>query len=155
MSIRSIGQYLRGRSRGNAMVEFALAFGLLFPVLAGSFQFGYAFYIYNKMQTAVRCGARYASLRVYDSESSTPTANFASSVRNMVVFGDPGGGTDPVVPGLTPQNVTVDVTFDLGLPSEITIGIDNFRASAVVAMLDFNTKPHVTVPYVGLFDPTS
>src|SRR5262245_17518824 len=62
----------RGQS-GNALIEFALAFGFLFPCLTGTFQFGYAFFIYNELQNAVRQGARYAAFKTYDSSSSTPT----------------------------------------------------------------------------------
>jgi Flp pilus assembly protein TadG len=153
MNILFLKRFLLGRGRGNAMVEFAVAFGLLFPVLAGSFQFGYAFYLYNEMQTAVRAGARYASLLTYDSANATPSSNYENAIKNMVVYGDPAGGSTPIVAGLTPSNVTVSVAFDLGLPSEITVGVNNYRANTTVAMLDFNRKPHVTVPFVGIFDP--
>ena len=57
----------RRKSGGNALIEFALAFGFLFPVLTGTFQFGYAFFVYNELQTAVREGARYAAFKTYDS----------------------------------------------------------------------------------------
>ncbi len=144
---------LREDRRGNAMIEFALAFAMLFPVLAGTFQFGYAFYIYNTLETAVRAGARYASLRTYDSPSETPSDNYLSTVRNMVVYGDPNGGDTPVVPGLAPEHVTVDVTFVDGLPRKVTVGVDDYQANAVFRLLDFNTKPTVTMPYVGRFDP--
>ena len=142
------------RERGNAMVEFAIAFGLLFPVFAGCFQFGYALYIYNEMQTAVRAGARYASLRTYNSANSTPSSDYLAAVQNTIVYGDPSGGTTPIVPGLAPSNVTVGVVFDAGVPRQVTVAIENYRANAVVAMMDFATKPRVTVPYVGRFDPT-
>ena len=144
-----IRNFLRTQRRGNAMIEFAISVGVLFPVLSGSFQFGYSFYIYNEMQTATRAGARYASILAYDSPNSTPSASFATAVQNMVVYGDPAGGTDPVVPGLAPENVTVNMAFVSGAPREITIGIDNFRVNAVVKMVDFNTKPHVTYRYTG------
>lgn len=33
--------------RGNAMLEFALAFSIIVPVFLSTFQFGYTFYVYN------------------------------------------------------------------------------------------------------------
>ncbi len=139
--------------RGNAMVEFALSFALLFPVLAGAYQFGYAFFIYNEMQTAVRAGARYASLRTYNSATSTPAADYLAAVQNVVVYGSPAGGEQPVVPGLEPDNVTVTVAFESGVPRQVTVGIENYQADAVFRLFDFDQKPHVTMPYVGRFDP--
>ncbi len=140
--------------RGSAMVEFALAFTLLFPVLTGAFQFGYAFYVYNEMQTAVRAGARYGSWRTYNSATATPSSDYLAAVRNVVVYGNPAGGTQPVAPGLTVANVTVTMTFDSGVPSRVTVGVDNYSTNAVFRMLRFRAKPKVTVPYTGTFDPT-
>jgi len=144
-----VWRFLKNQRRGNAMIEFAISFGLLFPVLAGSFQFGYSFFIYNQMQTATRSAARYASLLLYDSMTETPSDAYLTAVQNMVVYGDPDGGTDSIVPGLTPENVTVDMAFVNEAPREVTIGIENYRADAVFKMVDFNTKPHVTVRYMG------
>ena len=52
---------LLARREGNALVEFALSAPLIFTVLVGTFQFGYAFYVYNQLQVSVRSGVRYAS----------------------------------------------------------------------------------------------
>src|SRR5437899_6024109 len=90
--------------RGNAMLEFALAAGILFPAFVGTFQFGYTFYIYNNLSTAVRGGARYASMQSYDSASSTPSDPFATAVKNVVVYGNSAGTGDPVVSGLGTGN---------------------------------------------------
>jgi Flp pilus assembly protein TadG len=144
---------LSSDNRGNAMVEFALSFAILVPVFLGTFEFGYAFYIYNQMQTATRGGARYASLCSYDSYNSTPSEAFLAAVQNMVVYGNPDGGEAPVVPGLAPEDVTLTVTFNSGVPEQVTVGIGDFQVDAVVQMLDFTAKPQVTMPYLGRFDP--
>ena len=83
----------------------------------------------------------------------TPSEAYINAVRNTVVYGDPNGGTLPVAPGLTPENVTITVTFDTGVPRDVTVGIMDFETNAVVNMLEFSTKPSITVPYVGRFDP--
>lgn len=56
---------MRKRQRGNAFIEFALAAGILLPVMAGTFQFGFTFYTYNLLQAAVSNGGRYAAYRTY------------------------------------------------------------------------------------------
>ena len=45
------------------MVEFALGSSLLVAAFTGTFQFGYTFYVYNNIETAVNNGAKYAALR--------------------------------------------------------------------------------------------
>ena len=91
------------RSTGSVMVEFAIGASLLAAVFAGTFQFGYTFYVYNNVQTAVNNGAKYAALRTYEQTSSTPSSCFTTAVQDMVVYGDPTGvTTTPVAPGLKP-----------------------------------------------------
>ena len=58
-----------------------------------------------------------------------------------------------MAPGLITENVTISVAFDNGVPREVTVGIMDFETDAVVNMLEFSTKPSITVPYVGRFDP--
>jgi Flp pilus assembly protein TadG len=141
------------RRRGNALLEFALAFSLIFLLLGGTFRFGYAFYVYNKLQSAVRSGARYASLRSYDSSTAAPSAAFLAAVRNMVVYNSPEGGSGPVVSGLSPDAVGVQVTFSDGVPGVITVVINRFEADVAVATLRWTAKPASSFSYQGRFAP--
>ena len=141
------------RRRGNAILEFALSFGLLFSVFAGVFQFGHSFFLYNNLQSAVRAGARYASLETYESGTATPTSAYLTSVRNVVLYGDPAGGCTPRIPRLRPDHIQVSVTMDRGVPTEITVAINGYRIDAVVGSLTLNGKPRVTMPYMGRFAP--
>lgn len=143
----------KGR-RGNSLVEFALSFGFLFSVFAGVFQFGYAYFIYNTLESAVRAGARYASLRVYDSGTPTPSDAYLTAVRNMVVYGSPDGGVQPVAPGLTPAKVNVTVTFDRNVPKDVTVSIVNYTLNAVLTSYQLNGKPKLTFAYMGRFAPS-
>jgi Flp pilus assembly protein TadG len=142
----------RRRQAGNALIEFALAFGVLFPILTGTFQFGYAFFVYNELQNAVRQGARYAALKTYDSNSTTPSAAFLASVRNAVVYGDPAGGQIPVAKSLTPSNVNVTVTFTNGAPEMMTVSIQNYTLDAFLRTFTLN-RPSASFSYVGVYAP--
>ena len=144
---------VRQGRRGNALVEFALSFGLLFSVFAGVFQFGYAYYVYNTLESAVRGGARYASMRVYDSGTSTPSAAYLAAVRNMVVYGDPSGTGQPLAPALTPEKVNVTVAMDRNVPARITVAIVDYNIDGVVRTFTLANKPQVTFPFVGRFAP--
>jgi len=141
------------RRRGNALIEFALAFPLIFLLMGGTFQFGYAFYVYNQLQNAVRSGARYASLRSYDSSTATPSAAYLTAVRNMTVYGAPEGGSKPVVSGLSPGAVGVQVTFSDGVPSVMTVAINQFETSVAVATMRWAGKPASSFRYQGRFAP--
>jgi hypothetical protein len=140
------------KRRGNAVVEFAIAFSLLLMVFAGVWQFGYTFYQYNTLETAVRNGARYASLATYDG-GSWGGAAFKARVKNMVVYGNPNppGGATPVVPGLTTSNVTVTETFNGSVPTKIRVEITNFVVSSMFREMRLDTKPRCTFEYTGRF----
>ena len=143
----------RRERRGNALVEFALSFGLLFAVFAGVFQFGYMYYVYNTLESAVRGGARYASVRVYDSATSSPSAAYLTAVRNMVVYGNPSGSGQALAPGLTPEKVSVTVAMEKNVPARITVAVSNYTVSAVVRSFTLADKPRVTFPFTGRFAP--
>ena len=135
------------------MLEFAIGSSILLAAFTGTFGFGYTFYRYNTLATAVADGARYASLRPYDSPNPTPSSAFNTAVQNIVVYGDPAGGSSPIVPGLQTTNVIVTPVFAFGVPSAITVSISGYTIDAVVTQNTFNGKPSVTYPYTGIYSP--
>jgi Flp pilus assembly protein TadG len=146
------------------MLEFAIGSGVLVAVFAGTFQFGYNFYRYNTLATAVSNGARYASLRPYDLAASggvcTDYSNaYRDAVKNIVVFGDPtGNSTIPVSPGLTTANVQITSVCSSnvagkGVPLTITVSITNYTLNAIFGQITYNTKPQVTYAYEGVYSP--
>ena len=137
--------------RGNVMVEFAFSMALLIPLSLGMFQVGEAFYNYNKLETAVRAGARYASIRSYNSSSGTPSAAFLSAVRNVVVYGDPAGGTRPVVAGIAPQDVNLTVTMNGATPATMEVRVGRFTADTIFGTLKLQNKPLAVYSYGGRY----
>jgi Flp pilus assembly protein TadG len=138
------------RRRGNVIVEFGLAFPLLFLLLSGLYQFGFAFFIYNQLQSVVRTGARYASRT--DFEAAQGGSFFENRVKNVVVYGVPAGGSTPLVPGLTTSQVGVTWQADAaGIPQTVTIHISNFSFYAVFRTFTLSNKPRVTFIYLGQF----
>lgn len=138
------------------MIEFALGSFVLVGALTGTFKFGYSFYVYNNLQTAVNNGAKYAALRTYEVTDSTPSACFVTAVQNMVAYGDPTGtNTTPVAPGLTPGNVSVSVTWGNGVPSAMTVAISSYALNSVFATVNLSNKPQVTYPFLGPYAPTN
>ena len=135
------------------MIEFAFATSILIPAFVGTFQFGYTFHVYNNLNSAVRGGARYASMQSYDSGSSTPSTAFSTAAKNMVVYGNSAGTGNPVAPGLTTNNVQVVAIMKGAIPSSITVQITGYTVDAVFRSFTFNAKPSTTFAYTGTAAP--
>src|SRR3989442_1220034 len=93
--------------RGHAMLELAIAAAVMAAFLAGTFQFGYAFYVYNQLLTAVGNGGRYAAQRTYRAAAAEDVEKGRAAIRNLVVFGDarPTPDAAPVAADLRPELV--------------------------------------------------
>ena len=145
------------REKGSIFVEFALTFLVLFAVFTGAFEFGYAFYAYNTLVNAVREGARYASMKPYDSATSTPSTAFSTAVQNMVVYSNPNPaqGAAPILAGLSTSNVNVAVISNGAQPLQMTVSISNVSLDAVFGTITLSSKPSVSFPYLGIPTPPS
>jgi Flp pilus assembly protein TadG len=130
----------RNRQSGTALIEFAGSLILLATLLTGIFQLGYMFYTYENLIHAVRAGARYASLR---GPGLTSDPNFAKSVRNLVVYGDPQAAANakPIAPGLAPENVELALQ-----PAAATVSLRGYSIDALFAKVRLDGRPTVTFP---------
>ena len=138
--------------RGNSTIEFALSALLIMSVLTLTFRFGYSFYTYNKLEGAVAAGARFASRLTYDSRTGTPSQAYETAVSNLVVYGNPSGGVQPLVPGLGPENVRLTVNLEDGVPTQARVSIVNFDLTGPQAWR-LNGKPFAEFRYMGRFAP--
>jgi Flp pilus assembly protein TadG len=140
------------KERGNALVEMALALPILVLLFLGTWSFGYAYYVYAELEAEVRAGARYASLATYD---ATSTSAYQAAVQNMVVYGDPGGASQPVVSGLQTSNVNVVVGFANNVPTSVTVSISGYTISGMLFHPGTMTnKPSLQVPFLGYYLPS-
>lgn len=139
-----------GPQSGNVLVELTLALPILVSLFLGTWQFGYAYYLYGGLEHAVRAGGRYASVCGYDAAN---VSQYETAVRNVVVYGNPDGGTEPVVPGLLPSNVTVTMVYAGAFPSAVTVSISGYRLPAMFGAIVLNGKPAVQFPYLGPWAP--
>ena len=142
----------RSPCRGNAIVEFAIAFGLLLTIFAGVWQFGYAFYAYNQLESAVRNAARYASVAVYDG-GTWDGATLKTRAKNMVVYGTPTptGSDKALLPGLETSHVRVIPTFAGMVPERIEVDINGYLIDAFFTEFPLNGKPSSSFQYMGRF----
>ena len=138
---------MKNRQNGTALVEFALILPLMLVLTFITTEFGRAIYQYNTLTKSVRDAVRYASVR-------TPNTQ-VTEVRNLVVYGNPGGTGSPLVLGLTLANVpapiwqttgsnpaigivTIEVTgytFNSLLPGAFGLPFDNIPFSTISATM--------------------
>ena len=137
----------RRRQRGNAMLEFALGFVLLWACLSGVFQYGYSMWAYNNLATAVANGGIFASRAPCDTRNN----RFESEVKNVVVFGNPAGTGAPLLATLTPDHVVVTRDPADGVPRTVTIGIKGFRVNSIFREFAFDGKPSCTMKFTGKY----
>ena len=131
--------------RGNAMLEFALGWTILWFLFTGVYQFGYAFYVYDVLQTATANAAELGSKMTYD--TGNPSA-YTTALQNMVVYGDETTGTSPIVSGLSSANVTITAN-PVGYPTDITVTVTSFTINAFFQNFTFTNKPRATVQFYG------
>ena len=145
------------KQRGHAVLELALSAAVMVSFLAGTFQFGYTFYVYNQLVTAVGNGGRYAAMRTYRAASAEDVEKGKTAIRNMVVYGDPHPptGATPAVAHLSPDQVDVDWTRgEAGAPAWVSVAIREFTVDAVFAKFTFRGRPGVEFPFVGKYAPS-
>ena len=114
------------KERGATLVEFAIGATVFLTAMFAVLEFGRALWVHNALADAARRGARYAIMHPSSDETS---------VKNVVVFGDAAGGTQPLVENLTIDNVTVtysNFSLDSGTAS---VSITGYQFRFVVPMI--------------------
>ncbi len=115
------------RERGSTLVEFAIGATVFLTAMFAVIEFGRALWVHNALTDAARRGARYAVMNPASSEGA---------VKNVVVFGDPAGGSQPLVENLTTDNV--NVTYS-------TFSLDSGTAAVSITGYEFR----FVIPIIG------
>ena len=123
---------------GSALIEFAFSLTVLSVMFTGIFQVGFTFSAYRTLVGAVAAGARYASI-----QPNAADPEFAKSVRNIVVYGDPAPreNAKPVVQGLTTEHIELIVG-----PAAVTVSLRDFEIDALFSKVRLDGRPTATFP---------
>jgi Flp pilus assembly protein TadG len=144
----------RRREQGHAMIELAFSAGVMIACLAGTFQYGYTFYVYDELVSAVGNGARYAASRTYRAASPADVEKGNAAIRNLVVYGNthPALNAAPVAPNLKPENVQVVWVVDAnGMPTAVDVSIAKYATGAMFGSVTIDHRPLAEFPYVGRY----
>ena|SRR5579872_500728 len=131
---------------GNAIIEFAICWFVLWMSFSGIYEFGEAFYIYNRLETAVGSAAELGAKLGYDTGNPS---TYTTALQNMVLYGDETAGTSTIVPGINASNVSVSVTLDTnGIPRDVTVSVVNYTLNALFGSFTL-AKPRASAVYYG------
>ena len=99
----------RHSERGTAAVEFVIVAPLLILMMIGVAEFGRALYQYSTLTKTVRNADRYlAGNAMVGTLGFVVLSNtLVAQAQNLVVYGNIAGTGTPLLPGLTPSDVTV------------------------------------------------
>ncbi|HEX5873123.1 MAG TPA: TadE/TadG family type IV pilus assembly protein [Pyrinomonadaceae bacterium] len=127
--------------RGATLVEYSIAVMVFMIAMFAVIEFGRAIWVHNALSDAARRGARYAVLN---------SAGNVDQVKNVVVFGDPAGGSQPTVPNLTPTNVQVTYSsFGLNTGT-VSVSVTNYQFQFVIPIVGTTiTMPSYTTTLTG------
>jgi Flp pilus assembly protein TadG len=139
----------RRDERGATLLEFAIGATVFLTAMFAVIEFGRALWTHNALSDAARRGARYAI--------NHPVTDVAA-VQNVVVYGDPAGGSQPLIYNLTTSNVQVQYSnFGLGAGT-VSVSITNYKFQFVIpivgttiSMPNYNTT--LTGENAGLVPP--
>ena len=139
----------RRDERGATLLEFAIGATVFLTAMFAVVEFGRALWTHNALSDAARRGARYAV--------NHPSTDVVA-VQNVVVYGDPAGGSKAVVNNLTPANVQVQYSnFGLG-SGTVSVSITGYQFQFVIpivgtsiSMPNYNTT--LTGENAGLVPP--
>jgi Flp pilus assembly protein TadG len=116
----------KDNERGSTLVEFAIGITIFATVMFAVLEFGRALWVHNALADAARRGARYAVVH---------SAGDVAQVKNVVVYGDPAGGSQPMLDNLSAANV--DVTYNgFGMnDGTVTVKITNYQFQFVIPII--------------------
>ena len=116
----------RDNERGATLVEFAIGITVFVTAMFAVLEFGRALWVHNALADAARRGARYAVLH---------SAAQSDEVKNVVVYGDPAGGSQPMLDNLSAANVDVTYNgFDMN-KGTVTVKITNYQFQFVIPIV--------------------
>ena len=127
--------------RGATLLEFAIGATVFLTAMFAVIEFGRVLWTHNALSDAARRGARYAV--------NHPVSD-APAVQNVVVYGDPAGGTKPLVDNLTTANVQVQYSnFGLGAGT-VSVSITNYKFQFVIPIVGTTiAMPNYTTTLTG------
>ena len=131
----------KSNEKGASLVEFCIAAMVFLTAMFAVIEFSRALWVHNALSDAARRGARYAAIH---------SAGSGAQVKNVVVYGNEAGTGNPMVPNLTPDNVTVDYSEFMVNKGTVTVGITEYQFQFVIPIVGTTiTMPNYSTTMTG------
>ena len=130
----------RSDQRGATLVEFAIGASVFLLSLFALIEFGRLLWTHNALADAARRAARYAVNQPASTPAGVKTTGqnvgpSLTAIRNVGVYGDPAGGSQPLVTNLTTANLDVQYT-DFGLGSgTVAVTVTNYQFQFILPFI--------------------
>ncbi|HZJ44437.1 MAG TPA: TadE family protein [Pyrinomonadaceae bacterium] len=127
----------KSNERGSTLVEFAIGATVFLTAMFAVLEFGRALWTHNALSDAARRGARYATLHAQGD---------SGSVQNMVVYGNPAGSGQPLLPNLSTGNVSVNYSNPYQInQGTVSVSITGYQFQFVIPIVGTTiTMPNYT-----------
>jgi Flp pilus assembly protein TadG len=126
--------------KGSTLVEFAIGASVFLLVMFAIIEFGRALWVHNALADAARRAARYAVNQPASSPAGNPTTGTnvgpsIAAIRNVGVYGNPGGTGAVMVNNLTPTNLDIEYSnFGVGQGS-VSVIVTGYQHTFVVPII--------------------
>ena len=126
--------------QGATLVEFAIGASVFLLALFALIEFGRLLWTHNALADAARRAARYAVNQPASTPAGVKTTGqnvgpSLAAIRNVGVYGDPAGGSQPLVNNLTTANLDVQYT-DFGLGSgTVAVTVTNYQFQFIMPFI--------------------
>jgi Flp pilus assembly protein TadG len=117
----------KSNERGSTLVEFAIGATVFLTAMFAVLEFGRALWTHNALSDAARRGARYAT---------THAQADSTGVQNVVVYGNPAGTGQPLLPNLGTGNVSVAYSSPYQInKGTVTVSITGYQFQFVIPVV--------------------
>ena len=130
----------KSNQRGATLVEFSIGATVFLTAMFAVIEFGRALWTHNALADAARRAARYAINQPASTPPGVKTTGTnvgpsITAIKNVAIYGDPAGGTKPVVNNLTAANIDVDYQqFGLG-EGTVAIIVKDYQFQFIVPIV--------------------
>lgn len=139
--------------RGVATIEFAVMSGFFLMMIVAVVAGGHFYWTHNAMVESTRRGARYAAMQCRPDSIGCSSSNTISNIENVVLYGSPTAGTQPLVANLDRENIVISYSKRDGSPDTeffgvaqgtVSVRIENYSYHFPLAPTVFSMPPYET-----------
>ena len=129
----------KNSEKGIATLEFAVTAGFFLMMIVAVVAGGHFFWTHNAIVESTRRGARYAASQCNPSDTNCPDrATALTRIQNVVLYGSPVAGSEPLVPNLQASQIVVTYSPRAGMSDSQTFGVGTGTVSVKIQNYGYN-----------------